>query len=320
MTGELWRNIRGVRRQRRKEAPARRWAKGVTEWRPPRAARYYQTAGEKLRAERQRFGCGSLGLETNRNEFCVGRNGIWEQSLMATWIAIITAGMALLSLLMPPGLDPAVSAPVSTDPVNCFDKNPKLKCCPRRSSTEIVNFKPELRASPPRIRRPAHALRPEAARKYEKAIALMRALPEDHPWNFIQQSNVHCAYCSGGYVQLGLNITLDVRFTLLFLCRFLVLGSVSVFAKISRGSPDEPDCCDPLRGGTRSILSGLPWGLAATLLIVGRPDHSEWRTSHLCGWYSEGCIPEMDVAPHSLEGLVVGYCGDAHSGVVLLVL
>ncbi|KAK8965328.1 hypothetical protein KSP40_PGU001625 [Platanthera guangdongensis] len=71
--------------------------------------------------------------------------------------------MALLSFLVLPVPDPAVSAPVNTDPINCFDKNPKLKCCPRRSSTEILNFKPEPRAPPLRIRRPAHVLHPEAA-------------------------------------------------------------------------------------------------------------------------------------------------------------
>lgn len=40
----------------------------------------------------------------------------------------------------------------------------------------------------------------------------MRALPQDHPWNFIQQSNVHCAYCSGGHVQLGTkNVTIEIH-------------------------------------------------------------------------------------------------------------
>nr|GME10834.1 polyphenol oxidase I, chloroplastic-like [Ipomoea batatas] len=40
------------------------------------------------------------------------------------------------------------------------------------------------------------------AAKFEKAIALMKALPADDPRNFYQQANVHCAYCNGGYVQV----------------------------------------------------------------------------------------------------------------------
>ncbi|KAK8916802.1 hypothetical protein KSP39_PZI022441 [Platanthera zijinensis] len=130
---------------------------------------------------------------------------------MASWGTITrAAAAAAVLLLMLRGIDPAASAPVSIDPINCLDSG--LKCCPPPSYKEIVDFKPDSQPTPLRIRRPAHTLDAEAAQKYEKAIALMRALPRDHPWNFIQQSNVHCAYCSGGHVQLGTkNVTIEIH-------------------------------------------------------------------------------------------------------------
>ncbi|KAI0486563.1 hypothetical protein KFK09_026157 [Dendrobium nobile] len=131
---------------------------------------------------------------------------------MASWVANTHAAVAMvLLLLMQFGL-PARSKPVITDP-KCVDYDPFERCCPPPSPKKIVNFKPPPQSSPLRVRRPAHALGPEEARKYARATALMRALPHDHPWNFFQQSNVHCAYCSGSYFQLGHNYPLEIHGT-----------------------------------------------------------------------------------------------------------
>ncbi|KAG5095617.1 hypothetical protein AAZX31_18G205700 [Glycine max] len=74
-------------------------------------------------------------------------------------------------------------------------------CCPPRPPpSKIIDFKDF--ASPNatlRVRKPAHMVDEEYIAKLEKGIALMKALPDDDPRNFIQQAKVHCAYCNGAY-------------------------------------------------------------------------------------------------------------------------
>ncbi|XP_073122997.1 polyphenol oxidase I, chloroplastic-like [Henckelia pumila] len=76
-----------------------------------------------------------------------------------------------------------------------------VDCCPP-VSTEIIDFK-----LPPveklRIRPAAQLAGEEYYAKFEKAIALMKALPADDPRSFMQQANVHCAYCNLTYDQTG---------------------------------------------------------------------------------------------------------------------
>ncbi|KMZ66140.1 Catechol oxidase [Zostera marina] len=76
-----------------------------------------------------------------------------------------------------------------------------LDCCPPVLS-DVVDFVPK---TPTRIRvRPAaHNMTKEQIEKYEEATRLMKALPDDDPRSFIQQSNVHCAYCDAAYDQVG---------------------------------------------------------------------------------------------------------------------
>ncbi|PKA46165.1 Aureusidin synthase [Apostasia shenzhenica] len=127
--------------------------------------------------------------------------------------AVAAAAVAVLVLFWPP----ARALPVSPNPNLCVDRNPNvIKCCPSRSNADIINFTPPPSSSPLRIRRPAHSLDPAAAQKYANATALMRSLQADHPWNFIQQSNVHCAYCAGGHLHSSRNITLEIHFSWLF--------------------------------------------------------------------------------------------------------
>ncbi|PKA50207.1 Polyphenol oxidase, chloroplastic [Apostasia shenzhenica] len=129
----------------------------------------------------------------------------------STSLAIITMAMAIVFF----GIQ-ARSLPVSPDPNLCVERDPNLKCCPSWMGKKIVDFTPPQQPSPLRVRRPAHALDPEAAQKYAAAVASMRALPSDHPWSFIQQSNVHCAYCNDGLLQNGLNISLEIHGSWLF--------------------------------------------------------------------------------------------------------
>ena len=74
--------------------------------------------------------------------------------------------------------------------------------CP---TTEIVDFKPPPASLPLRVRRPAHLLVNDRAYldKYEKAVARMKALPDDDPRSFSEQWRAR-AYCEGAYPQAGI--------------------------------------------------------------------------------------------------------------------
>ncbi|RZB53617.1 polyphenol oxidase I, chloroplastic-like [Glycine soja] len=100
-----------------------------------------------------------------------------------------------------------ISRAISLNARECFpvelpsDAITSTRCCPPRPSpSNIIDFKDF--ASPNatlRVRKPAHMVDEEYITKLEKGIALMKALPDDDPRNFIQQAKVHCAYCNGAY-------------------------------------------------------------------------------------------------------------------------
>ncbi|KAK4387197.1 Polyphenol oxidase, chloroplastic [Sesamum angolense] len=76
-----------------------------------------------------------------------------------------------------------------------------VNCCPPVSK-EIIDYK-----LPPvgkmRFRPAAHLAGEDYYAKFEKAVELMKALPPEDPRNFMQQANVHCAYCNLTYQQTG---------------------------------------------------------------------------------------------------------------------
>ncbi|EXB82809.1 Polyphenol oxidase [Morus notabilis] len=76
-----------------------------------------------------------------------------------------------------------------------------VDCCPP-TALEIIDFKP-----PPftklRVRPVAHKVDKEYIAKYNKALSLMKALPDTDPRSFSQQADVHCAYCNSAYDQTG---------------------------------------------------------------------------------------------------------------------
>ncbi|KAL0293377.1 UNVERIFIED_CONTAM: Polyphenol oxidase I, chloroplastic [Sesamum radiatum] len=76
----------------------------------------------------------------------------------------------------------------------------EIPCCPPTSET-IIDYK-----LPPvtkmKIRPAAQNLTPEYIYKYNKAIECMKQLQKDNPNDprgFMQQANIHCAYCNGAY-------------------------------------------------------------------------------------------------------------------------
>ncbi|CAN6177533.1 unnamed protein product [Urochloa humidicola] len=99
--------------------------------------------------------------------------------------------------------------PIVTDPLRCGEPSlpphalPPFHCCPP-SAAAVVNFTFPDPTKPLRTRRPAHdgSAAGDMA-KLARAVALIRALPSSDPRSFIQQANIHCAYCSGAHRQAG---------------------------------------------------------------------------------------------------------------------
>ncbi|CAI9109153.1 OLC1v1008918C1 [Oldenlandia corymbosa var. corymbosa] len=93
---------------------------------------------------------------------------------------------------------------------------PPTNCCPQVPA-KIVDFEaPSF--STIRVRPAAHLVDGNYIAKYNRAVQLMKALPETDPRSFKNQANVHCAYCDGAYDQAGFpNRELQVHFSWLFL-------------------------------------------------------------------------------------------------------
>ncbi|CAA0816375.1 Unknown protein [Striga hermonthica] len=83
-----------------------------------------------------------------------------------------------------------------------------INCCPP-TSDRIIDYR-----LPPvfnmKVRPSAHRVSPEYVFKYNMALDRMRRLPADDPRSFMQQANIHCAYCNGAYDQPGQG-TLDLQ-------------------------------------------------------------------------------------------------------------
>ncbi|KAJ4977029.1 hypothetical protein NE237_002135 [Protea cynaroides] len=91
-----------------------------------------------------------------------------------------------------------------------------INCCPPISST-IVDYKLPPVPNKLRVRPAAHLVTDDYVAKYNKAVSLMKALPEDDPRRFMKQANVHCAYCDGTFDQVGYtDLELQVHFSWLF--------------------------------------------------------------------------------------------------------
>ncbi|KAL7129319.1 hypothetical protein ABFS83_13G058700 [Erythranthe nasuta] len=113
--------------------------------------------------------------------------------------------------ILPPELDKCGTA------TNWFNDEPlvDINCCPPLT-TDIIDYK-----LPPvfhmKIRPSAHRVSAEYMYKYNLATDRMKRLPADDPRNFMQQANVHCAYCNAAYDQPGQdNVEIQVHKCWLF--------------------------------------------------------------------------------------------------------
>lgn len=112
----------------------------------------------------------------------------------------------------------AFAAPVSAPDISKCGKADTTtdNCCPPKS-TNIINFKLPPSNSSLRVRPAAHLADDAYIAQYSKAIELMKALPADDPRSFMNQANVHCAYCDGAYDQVGFpNLDLQIHNSWLF--------------------------------------------------------------------------------------------------------
>ncbi|XP_028788762.1 polyphenol oxidase, chloroplastic-like [Neltuma alba] len=111
-----------------------------------------------------------------------------------------------------PILPPDVAECVSPELHKCAKPT---NCCPP-PSRYIKDFEfPATRKL--KIRPAAHLVDERYREKYREAVRRMKALPPDDPRNFMQQANVHCAYCDGAYHQVGFpDLDLEVHGSWLF--------------------------------------------------------------------------------------------------------
>ncbi|KAM7503847.1 hypothetical protein LguiB_002751 [Lonicera macranthoides] len=88
-------------------------------------------------------------------------------------------------------------------------------CCP--PDAEIIDFQFPPSAWLKRTRPAAHTVSKEYIDKFNRAIGIMKNLPEDDPRNFLNQAKVHCAYCNGAYDQVGFgDLDLQIHSSWLF--------------------------------------------------------------------------------------------------------
>ncbi|KAL2526044.1 polyphenol oxidase I [Abeliophyllum distichum] len=102
----------------------------------------------------------------------------------------------------------ALANPALPDFIDCINatqpNNTPINCCPPPvDPSRIKDFVPS--ATTVNTRKPAHPFEigSDYYKKYTSAIQKMKNLSPSDPRNFMQQANVHCANCDGGYTLLG---------------------------------------------------------------------------------------------------------------------
>nr|WMB80850.1 PPO-2 [Aphelandra squarrosa] len=127
-------------------------------------------------------------------------------------------GATALSAASPFAFAAPISAPDVTKcgPADLPPGATPTNCCPPPTAS-IVDFKFPPPPATLRLRPAAHLADQAYVAKFNRAVELMRALPDDDPRSFKQQANVHCAYCDGAYDQVGFpDLELQVHNSWLF--------------------------------------------------------------------------------------------------------
>ncbi|KAA8540488.1 hypothetical protein F0562_024593 [Nyssa sinensis] len=160
-----------------------------------------------VRRQSQGFKVSCKATDGDQNPTASSKNG--EPSLAKSDRRNVLIGLGGLYGAASLGVDSlAIAAPIQApDLTKCvpaaegFSGEP-LQCCPPKSGT-IIDYKLPAPPTKPRVRPAAHSASKEYIEKFNRAIKLMKELPEDDPRSFMQQADVHCAYCNGAYEQVG---------------------------------------------------------------------------------------------------------------------
>ena len=161
-----------------------------------RCTRSHLLRSKDARKPRRLSCCKATGGRVHRRGVLLGLGG----AATAAGLAPTTThgGGALAAPVQAPDLQschPPEDLPDTAADVSC--------CLTYRPGAAIVDFTPPPASSPLCVRPAAHLVDEEYLAKYERAVALMKALPDDDPRSFAQQWRVHCAYCNGAYDQVG---------------------------------------------------------------------------------------------------------------------
>ncbi|GJN06800.1 hypothetical protein PR202_ga24562 [Eleusine coracana subsp. coracana] len=141
--------------------------------------------------------------------------------------------------------------PIVTDQLWCSKPEipadvpqPPSQCCPPMSASPPINFTFPDPTGPIRTRRPVHEVGPEYMAKYERVVALMKALPKSDPRSFHQQAQIHCAYCTGAHRQVGFSeLPVQVHYSWFFFP--FHRAYLYFFERIARKLLDDPEFTVP---------------------------------------------------------------------------
>ncbi|XP_060211201.1 polyphenol oxidase E, chloroplastic-like [Lycium barbarum] len=131
---------------------------------------------------------------------------------LTNFIGVANKPFALGQPVPPPDLSTCSTASLPDG------SNVPFTCCPPlpKDLSNIPTYKlPNV--SKVKIRPAAHNVTQDYIDKYSTAIQRMKSLDEDDPLNFMQQANIHCAYCNTCYEELGFpGVPLQVHCSWLF--------------------------------------------------------------------------------------------------------
>ncbi|CAM6125449.1 unnamed protein product [Calypogeia fissa] len=94
-----------------------------------------------------------------------------------------------------------------------------VSCCPPVTNTPPIQFTPPPAPATLRVRPAVQCANSTYLWQLNRAYSLMRALPDSDPRSLLQQSNIHCAYCGGAFLQSGStssNEAIDIHYSWLF--------------------------------------------------------------------------------------------------------
>ncbi|CAA3006930.1 polyphenol oxidase, chloroplastic-like [Olea europaea var. sylvestris] len=137
----------------------------------------------------------------DRRDVLLGLGGLYSTSLAANSTALAKPAL-----------------PVYKDCVDATQPNgTPINCCPRAPVDAITDYRPRATTISTRMAAQSFTVDSDYYRKYTTAIQRMKNLSLSDPRNFLQQANVHCAYCDGGYTQQGYpNLLYEIHFSWMF--------------------------------------------------------------------------------------------------------